>query len=147
VPCARRPGARSLSATPLGGSNTASVHKRQTWLLWATLFAAIAAVEGLVRFAIPFRLERVLVVEAVLFFAAALVTLFLIQRPPSVSKWRRRLQWVLVWAFGLGSARAAIWAAGQPVRRANLAILLMALLVLISSWLRRRGHRAQAPVT
>lgn len=118
--------------------------RSRTWLPWATLFAAIALVEVLVRFAFPFSLRRVLVVEAVLFVDAALVILCFIQRPPVSSGWRRRLQWALVLAFALGSIRAAIWATGQPVMRANLAILLLAIVVLIGSGI-RRGRRSRQP--
>lgn len=119
--------------------------RTRTWLPWAMLFSAIAVVEVLVRFAAPFSLRRVLVVEAVLFLAAALAALVLIQRPSFSSGWRLRLHWTLVWAFVLGGIRAAIWAAGQPVMRANLVILLLAIVVLIGSRIRRRRRGEQPP--
>ena len=115
----------------------------RTSVAWATLFGVIVAAEVLVRFAIPFNLTRVLVVEALLFFAAASVIIILIQRPPFALGWRRRLQWILFWFFILGGMRAAIWALGQPVMRANMAILLLGVVALIGYLIWRRRHREQ----
>ena len=111
------------------------------WLPWMALFAAMAAIDLTTRFALPFNLKRVLVVEAVLFFGAALATLSLMARPPRPSGWRRVLHWFLAGAFALAALRAAIWAAGQPVVRANVAIVILAILMLVGSWVR---HRRQA---
>ena len=119
--------------------------KSHTWLPWAALFGTIATVEVLVRFAVPFSLRRVLVVEALLFFGAALAALRLTLRPAKPSKWRRLLQWSLVWGLALGAIRAAIWAAGQPVTRANLAALLVAIIALAASRIRRRRQSRQPP--
>ena len=110
---------------------------------WATLFGVIVVAEALVRFAIPFNLTRVLVVEALLFFAAAIVIIILIQQPPFASGWRRGLQRILLWFFILGGIRAAIWASGQPVMRANMAILVFGIVVLIANRIWRRRHRKQ----
>ena len=102
------------------------------------IFGVIVVAEAVVRFAMPFNLTRVLVVEALLFFAAAVVIIILIQRPPFATGWRRRLQWIVVWFFILGGIRAAIWALGQPVMRANITILLLGIVVLIANRIRRR---------
>lgn len=113
--------------------------KTRTWFAWPALIAVITAVELVIRFALSFNLRRVLVVEALLFFAAALCVRDLINRPPHLSGWRRTIQWSLVWAFALAALRAAIWAAGQTVMRANLATLVTAVVVLIWSRKWRRN--------
>jgi hypothetical protein len=112
-------------------------------ITWATLFGVIVATEALVRFAIPFNFTRILVVEALLFFAAAIVIIILIRRPPFALGWYRGLQWILLWFFILGGIRATIWALGQPVMRANMAILLIGIVVLIANRIWRRRHRQQ----
>jgi MYXO-CTERM domain-containing protein len=114
------------------------------WVPWLALFGAIAAIDLAARFVLPFSLNRVLAVEALLFFGAALATLALIARPPHPCGWRRVLQWLLVGAFALAGLRAAIWAAGQPVARANVVIVVLAVLALAGSWLRRR-RRTMGP--
>ena len=119
--------------------------RSRTWLPWATLFGAIAAIEILVRVAVPFSLKRVLIVEAVLFMASAFVTFALIQRAPASAGWRRRLPWILFWAFMLGSVRAAMWASGQPVIRANLITGLLVIVVMAGRWIGHRRRAGQPP--
>jgi hypothetical protein len=116
----------------------------RTWRSWVTPFSLIAALDLFVRFALPFSLGRVLIVEAGLFLGAALVTRALIAQPPLRSGWRRVVQLSLMWAFGLAALRAAIWAAGQPVMRANLATFVAAILLLIGSRLWRRQSKSSS---
>lgn len=140
---------RSCAGEPfkcsISGNSSELMPASRISVAWATLFGVIVAAEALVRFAIPFNLMRVLVVEALLFFAAAIVIIILIQRPPLALGWCRGLQWILVWFFILGGIRAAIWALGQPVMRANMAVLLFGIVVLIGNRIWRRRHREKPP--
>jgi hypothetical protein len=109
------------------------------WLPWIGLAAAITAIDLVSRFALPFNLQRVLVVEAVLFFVGALATLTLSTRPPRPSGWRRVLPRLLAGGLLLAAFRAALWAAGMPVARANLIILVLGVVMLAGAqWRTRR---------
>ncbi len=98
----------------------------------------VGIIELAVRFAIPFELRRVLVVEAVVFLGAGVVSGMLVRRSVQVG-WRYALQWALVGAFVLAAVRAGLWAAGVPVARANQIIGLLGVLALAAVWLRRRS--------
>ena len=115
------------------------------WLPWIALSGVIASIELTDRFAFPFNLRRVLMVEAVLYVGASLVTVALITRLPRPTGWRRVGQWVLVAAFALAALRSGIWAAGRPVPRANLAIAVLGAITVGVAYLRRHrragGHR------
>ncbi len=105
---------------------------------WLALFGVVAAVELTVRVALPFKLQRVLVVEAVLFLTSALVMLGLLARTPRRTGWRRVLPWILGGGFVLAALRSALWAAGQPVMRANIVVLVLAVICLAVTWVSRR---------
>lgn len=94
------------------------------------------------RFAMPFDLERVLRVEALLFPSTGLMLLWLMRRQPTTAGHRRNLQWVLVAAFALAGLRSALWALGIPVMVANATVLATALVGLGAVWRRRRTVRA-----
>jgi hypothetical protein len=106
---------------------------------WLLLFAIVGVIELAVRFAIPFALRRVLVVEAVVFLGAGVVSGMLVRRSVQVG-WRYALQWALVGAFVLAAVRAGLWAVGVPVARANQIIGLVGVLALGAVWLRRRSQ-------
>jgi len=114
------------------------------WIPWVGLVAAATAVDLAVRFAIPFDLTRVLVVETALFLATALTMAWMVSRLPANRRWLRVLQWVLAWSFGLAAVRSGIWAFGQPVVQANITACVLGAAVLVSAWLRRR-RRTEAP--
>lgn len=116
--------------------------ERRGWIRWVALLAVVAAVELVARFAFPFDLERVLVVETVLFLGAAFAITRLVARAPPKKRWQRVLQWVLAWSFALAAVRTGIWAAGQPVSRANGAVLVLGVVVLVAAWVRHRRRRA-----
>ena len=115
------------------------LERMRRWMPWLLLFAIVAIIELAVRFAIPFELRRVLVVEAVLFLGAGVVSGMLVRRSVQVG-WRYALQWVLVGALVLAAVRAGFWAAGVPVARANQIIGLLGALALGAVWLRRRSR-------
>lgn len=100
------------------------------------LLAVVAAVELAVRFALPFDLTRVLVVEAVLFPLAGVACVALIRRRPSQSSLGRTLQLLLAAAFFLGGLRALVWVAGGSVMAANVTTVAAA--VVAWAWYRVR---------
>jgi Na+/melibiose symporter-like transporter len=112
--------------------------KERGWVPWLALFGVVAAVELTVRVALPFKLQPVLVVEAVLFLTSALVMLGLLARTPRRTGWRRVLPWILGGGFVLAALRSALWAAGQPVMRANIVVLVLAVICLAVTWVSRR---------
>jgi len=112
---------------------------------WVGLVAAATAVDLAVRFAIPFDLSRVLAVETVLFFATALTMAWIVSRAPAKRRWVRVLQWGLVWSFALAAVRSGIWACGQPVVRANVAVCALGAAVLAGAWVRRRQRTEASP--
>ena len=113
---------------------------------WLLLFAIVGIIELVVRFAIPFETRRVLVVEAVLFLGAGVVSGILARRAVQVG-WRYALQWALVAAFVLAAVRAGLWAVGVPVPRANQIIALLGVLALGAVWLRRRRRPRASSVS
>ena len=110
---------------------------------WIVLLAVIAAVEVIVRFAVPFHLQRVLVTEAVAFLTASLVGSLLASRSVQTG-WRLGLQWILTAGFLLGALRAALWAGGMQVVRANQIIAGLAVLALVIWFARSRASRRNA---
>jgi peptidoglycan/LPS O-acetylase OafA/YrhL len=114
--------------------------------LWVGVILVATAIDLAVRFGMPFDLQLVVRVEAVLFLATSLVLSALYRRQPRATGWRRKLQAVLVASFALAGVRSAIWAAGQPVYRANLAVLALAAVATVVLLVRRRARRrATAP--
>ena len=112
--------------------------RRRRLMPWLLLFAMVGIIELAVRFALPFERRRVLVVEAVVFLGAGVVSGMLVRRSVQVG-WRYALQWALVGAFVLAAVRAGLWAVGVPVARANQIIGLLGVLALAAVWLRRRS--------
>ncbi len=107
---------------------------------WILLLVAVSAVELVIRFVLPFRLGRVLAVEALLFLAAGVVGMVLAARSTQVG-WRSVLQWILGVGLTLAGIRAALWALGLTVSGANLVIALGGLVILAGWWVRRRMLR------
>jgi hypothetical protein len=115
--------------------------KSHKWLVWTGLAAAIAAIDLATRFALPFDLQRVLLVEALLFFVGGLAVLGIGTRPPQASGWRRVLERLLAGGLVLAALRSALWAAGLPVARANLIILILGGITLgVAKWRTRRPN-------
>jgi hypothetical protein len=111
------------------------------WIRWVTLIVVVAAIDLAARFALPFDLTRVLVVETVLFLGTALAMATLISRAPPRRRWLRVLLWVFAWSFALAAVRTGIWAAGQPVTRANAIVLALGVIVLVAAWVRHQRRR------
>jgi hypothetical protein len=116
------------------------------WLPWIALIAAATAVDLFVRFVLKFDLFLVLVTEGVTFSIAAILMFALIAMQRSPTGWQGNAQWMLGWAFALAALRAVIWAVGQPVYRANIAIGVLGLLVAATGWLfHHRRHSRREP--
>ena len=107
------------------------------------IIAAVAVVDVAVRFGFGFQMGRVVLVEAMLFAVATLPLAWPAVRDKSLS----RLELWLAAIFGLGSLRAGLWSAGLPVSIANLAVLAVGLLVILSYFTRRWLHRRRSNTT
>lgn len=111
-------------------------------LAWLTLLLVVAAIELAARVGLPFDLERVLLVEAVLFPLAGAACLALMRRWPRESGIVRTLQILLAAAFFLGGIRSFVWVATGSVMLANVKAAVTGLAVwLWLRWRRRRGDR------
>jgi len=104
----------------------------------AVLFATLL-LDLLVRFGLPFSLHRVLVVEAVLFPAAALAGVGLIRAGGRVGKGLRTLQLLGVAGLFLAGLRSGLWASGMAVSMVNLVVLGVA----AAAWLGIRFLRGK----
>jgi peptidoglycan/LPS O-acetylase OafA/YrhL len=112
---------------------------RQT-ILWIGIILAVTAIDLGVRFGMSFEIMRVIRIEAVLFLLTSVVLFALYRSNPRTIGRRRTIQIVLVASFALAGIRAAIWAAGQPVFWANLAILILAGVIIGVFTIRRRAQ-------
>jgi len=116
--------------------------------LWIALVAGVAAVELFVRFVLPFNLDRVLIVETLLFIAAGCAGFAIAARLPRAVGWRRALELTLSGALLLAAIRTGLWAAGgvASVPRANLVTgVVGGVAVAVVWWRRRRADRIRAP--
>jgi protein-S-isoprenylcysteine O-methyltransferase Ste14 len=111
---------------------------------WIAVVLAALAIDLAVRFGLHPDFRFTLWIEGGVFLLAALVLLGLYHREPAQPGWRRGLRVALIGAFALGGLRSLMWAAGQPVYRANLKILIIAVLAW-AYWRRRRRRATQVP--
>lgn len=105
---------------------------------WVGTILVATAIDLAARFTEDFRLERVLRIEAVLFFAVGGVFAALLRHPPRATGWLRLVQLTLTASFLLAGVRAALWSVGLPVPVANMAVLILATLAAMIAWVRRR---------
>ena len=101
------------------------------------IIAAVVVVDLAARVGFRFQMGRVVLVEAMLFAAAALLLAWPAVRDKSLS----RLELWLAVILGLGSLRAGLWSVGLPVSIANLAVLAVGVLVILGYFIRRWLHR------
>jgi len=112
---------------------------------WAGIFVVVALLDFGVRFASGFDMTWVNRAEAVLLLGTALLLWFLGRTHPAPNRRQHTIQLAIVASFVLGGLRAALWAAGLPVDRANLAIAALGLVLVIEAIRRyRRGARRVA---
>jgi hypothetical protein len=114
---------------------------------WTWIIVAVGLADVAVRIATGFDMRWVVRAEAVLFLAAGVLLWRLRRRHPAPPTWPRRVQGLLIWAFGLGGLRAALWAGGLPVAWANLAVAGLGVLLAAAAWRRRTSRIARAPET
>jgi hypothetical protein len=110
------------------------------------IVAAVLVADVGGRLVFAFQMSRVILFEAVVFGAAALLLVWAARRDreQSLTAWRVNL-WLAV-AFGLGSLRAGLWSGGLEVAVANLVVLGVGLLAALGyglqRWVVRRGRPA-----
>lgn len=106
---------------------------------WAGITAVVGLLDVAVRFATDYSMIRVVRAEAVLLLGAALLLWFLRRARPAPTPRQHTIQLAIVASFFLGGLRAALWAGGMPVERANLVIALIGLALIVVGTRRRRG--------
>lgn len=111
----------------------------RTFFRWLLVFVAATAVDLFVRFGLPFRMDRVLWTEAVLFPATGLVFLVLFSRGAPPAGFKRAIQIFIIASFFLAGFRSGLWAVGLPVGTVNLLVLTGALV----AWLAFRVFRSR----
>lgn len=116
-----------------------------TALQWTGVILLAATLDLGVRFGLQPDFSVSLWVEGGIFLVTAAVLFWLYRRAPGRPGWRRSLQVLLVGGFVLGGLRSLLWAAGNPVSRANLKILVLGV-VAWAYFARRRRNTARAEV-
>jgi len=101
--------------------------RRDLLSFWGTI-GLIVLVEFGVRFVVPFKLERVLLVETIVFVASAAVLNSLARRSGVSTRFSRAMSFAAL-ALILGAIRSALWLVGIEVQIANLTILLIGFLL------------------
>jgi len=110
---------------------------------WILLILIIGAADFAVRLITGFNMVWVVRAEAVLFLGAG-ITLWVFQREkPAQVRWHLWTQRVVVALFALAGLRAALWALGLPVARANVIVVVVAV-VLGGLALRHRSMTSSA---
>ena len=112
------------------------------WWRWTLLILAVTLVDLAVRVATRFSMAWVVPAEAMLFLGTSLALWRLHDRAPARVPWQSTLQRVLVAAFALAGLRAALWAGGLDVARANVVVLTAGALLLALAVVRSRRTRA-----
>ena len=114
-----------------------------TALQWTGVVLLAAALDLGVRFGLQPDFSVSLWIEGGIFLVTAAVLFWLYRRAPARPGWRRGLQVLLVASFVLGGLRSLLWAAGNPVTRANLKILVLGV-VAWAYFARRRRNALRA---
>ena len=112
------------------------------WWRWTLLILAVTLADFAVRVATRFSMAWVVPAEAILFLGTSLALWRLHDRAPAPVPWQSTVQRVLVAAFALAGLRAALWAGGLHVARANVVILTAGALLLALAVIRSRRARA-----
>ena len=111
------------------------------WWRWTLLILAVTLADLAVRVVTRFSMAVVVPAEAILFLATSLALWRWHHRAPAPVRWQSALQRVLVAAFALAGLRAALWAGGLHVARANVVILTAGALLLALAVIRARRSR------
>ena len=111
---------------------------------WTLLILAVTLADLAVRLATRFSMAWVVPAEAMLFLGTSLALWRLHDRAPAPVPWQSTLQRVLVAAFALAGLRAALWAGGLHVARANVVVLTVGALLALAVVRSRRSRAAEA---
>lgn len=103
----------------------------RTVLKWSGVILAASVVDLLARFGGTFNLTRILWTEALLFPAVGVSLLYLLRGSPPLSGFKRGSQVVIIVSFFLAGLRSGLWAFGMPVGKANIVVLVAAVLVWV----------------
>jgi hypothetical protein len=125
---------------PLDGGEPLRDHRSFTALQWIAVILLATALDLGVRFGLQPDFRVSLWIEGGTFLLTAAVLLWLYRIHPARPGWRRGLQVLLVAAFALGGLRSLLWAAGNPVTRANLKVLVLG--VIAWAYVKRRKRNA-----
>lgn len=115
----------------------------RTTLKWSGVILAATVADLLARFVGSFDLTRILWAEALIFPAAGMALIAILKRSPRLSGFKRSLQVLIIASFFLAGLRSGLWASGVPVDKANMGVLLVAVLVWL--WFRIRRGRSGNP--
>ena len=114
--------------------------------LWSAVLLAVGLLDGGIRLATGWSMVWVVRAEATLLLAASVGLLMLHWHRPARGR-GRMIQVGLAASLALGGLRAALWALGMPVPRANLVIAILAVVGgALALWRRRTATVALALV-
>ena len=118
---------------------------RRYW--WLVIVGVVSVIDLVGRFALNFDMAQVALFESVLFVGACAFVAVITTKYAPESRALRRVERGVAVAFGLASVRAMLWAAGARPVVANMAALVVGLmLAFVMIALRRRpasrGHIA-----
>jgi hypothetical protein len=111
---------------------------------WTFLVFAVALADFAVRIATNFDMVWVVRAEAILFLGTSLALWLWHNRRPAQVRWQVGLQRMLVAAFALAGLRAALWAGGLEVAKANLVVLIVGAVLVAVAVVQSRRRSAAA---
>ena len=107
---------------------------------WLKIVGVAVVVDLAARLFVPSSMPFVLVLEAVIFLAAAGALALPVIRKEEMTGFRSKLHKWLSAAFALGAIRSGMWGFGVPVEYANLTIFLLGLTGLaVVYFLKKKG--------
>ena len=116
---------------------------RDRSVIWIWVVVSAAALDLLLRLSHSFRLREIAVSEAALLGIASLVLYLLWKRSPGTGL-RSRTQIGALLFLALGAERAAMFAAGVRLTRANFLTLASAVVLAVSLFVWRRLERQRS---
>ena len=96
---------------------------------WTLFILIVGAADFAVRLVTGFNPLWVVRAEAVLFLGASVTLWVFLREKPAQVRWHLWIQRALVALFALAGLRAALWALGLPVARANVIVLVVAVVL------------------
>lgn len=117
---------------------------RRYW--WLVILGVVGLVDIVGRLAMNFDMPRVALFEAILFVGTCALFATITKGHAPRSRALKRLECGFAVVFGLASVRVMVWAAGARVAVANMAALVLGLILLVGIvlWKRHASHRRLA---